>query len=652
MKKFESFSKRLTRKVVFIVLVTMLIISIFLSLVSSARILVFSRTHYSDIMDKAQGNLAMVMSKVEVSADNIIDELSWHLSTPEIVISTLQYELNTNRHLKGCGLGFVPDYYPSQGRWFEPYALNADDSITVKDIGSESHDYHTSEWYMKAMGSPVGVWSNPYFDSDGAGALLCTYSRIVTDPDGKVAGVFGADISLDGVTNLIAEYIRFENRNSPYVKAGAEAKDLLITGFIIGPDGAYIAHPDTTRILKANYYDYAVGKGAEKYRELGKAMREGKTGERIVKMDGINYEVYFAPLLDSGWSMAIAVPIKRVLKPGFLFGAMIIAMILLGLLIVSLICRRHIKKTTKPLISLAESAQQVATGKFDVELPEIDTNDEICLLRDSFDNMQKSLSQYVDELKETTAQRAAMMSELDVARKIQMSMLPRIWPAFPSRDDLDIYGCVTPAKAVGGDLYDFRIRDNVLYFCIGDVSGKGVPASLVMTVMSSLFRTLSASEGNPALIVSSINNSMASRNDGMMFVTLFVGALDLKTGELQYCNAGHNAPFVISDGKAHMLEVDSNVPVGIQFGYKYSLQECKFSPHTTLFLYTDGLTEATRSDGQLFGEERVQECLSHYKESVLAKDQIAQMTEAVEEFVGDAEQSDDLTMLTIKYSFN
>ena len=469
MKKFESFSDRLTRKVVYTVLAIMLIFSVLLIYVISARMLVFSKTHYSDIMDKAQAQMAMMMSTVEVSADNIIDELSWHLSSPEVVTSTLQYELNTNRHLTGCGMGFIPYYFPSEGRWFEPYALNTFDSVTVRNIGSESHDYHNAEWYRKAMEIPSGAWSHPYLDDAGAGTVLCTYSRIVNDPEGGLAGVFGADISLEGLEEMITDLVRTENRYSPFVKTAIDDKDLHIDCFIIGPDGAYIAYRDPARILKANYYDYAVGKGAEKYRELGDAMTAGKTGAKIVMMDGIKYDVYYAPLLDSGWSMAITVPIKRMLRPVMLLCALIMALILLGLLIVFLLCQRHIKRSSKPLMQLAESAQKVATGKFDTELPEIQANDEIRLLRDTFDDMQKSLAKYVDELKETAAQKASMENELDVARHIQMSMLPMTWPAFPDRKDLDIFGSVTPARAVGGDLYDFRIRDGKLYFCIGDV---------------------------------------------------------------------------------------------------------------------------------------------------------------------------------------
>ena len=650
MKKLNSFSGRLTRAVVFTVLVTMTIIAVLVFLVAASGMLVFSKAHYSDILEKAKGNLALTMSKVEISTDNIIDELCWHLATPELVLSTMEYELKANRRqIHGCGFGFVPDFYPQEGRWFEPYALNEGDKITMKVIGSEDHDYFDDEWYTKGLESPEGAWSTPYLDKEGGERVLCTFSRpVIMEPGKEIAGVFGADLSLEGLSSLIAESMRNENERSLFLKSTSDDPELLIHCFIIGPKGDFIVHPDRTRVLKTNFYDYASGKDADRYRKLGDAMTAGESGEESVWINGIKADVYFAPLLHSGWSMGIVVPVKRLLMPGILYGTIIIVLILLGVFLVFITCHRSIKKASTPLIKLAESAQEIATGRFDSKLPTIKSKDEIRLLRDSFDHMQTSLARYVEELKETTAQNASIESELGVARNIQMSMLPITWPPFPDRNDLDIFGSVAPARAVGGDLFDFRIRDEKLYFCIGDVSGKGIPAALVMTVISSMFRTLSASEDSPLRILTAINDSISAQNENMMFVTLFVGTLDLSTGLLQYSNAGHNAPFVITGGKPRMMSVDANIPVGVMADWPYSLQEMELSPGTILFLYTDGLTEAARSDGELFQEERVLEHLSTLGQNISATNLIEGMTSAVERFVGDAEQSDDLTMLVIR----
>ena len=648
--RLDSFSGRLTRTVVITVLVTMTIISVFVFLVAASGILVFSRAHYSDILEKANRDLALTMSKVEVSADNIIDELCWHLATPELVLSTMEYELNVNRHVYGCGIGFVEDFYPAVGRWYEPYALNEGGKITLKIIGSEAHDYFQAEWYTKGLASPEGVWSTPYLDEEGGETVLCTFSRrVVMEPEKEIAGVFGADLSISGLASLIQESIRKENEESIFYVPAKDAPEQRIYCFIIGPDGDYIAHPDPGRILKTNFYDFATGEDADSYRKLGDAMRAGESGDLTVVVDGIKSDVYFAPLLHSGWSMGIVVPTKRLLSPAIAYGVIIIFLILLGVLLVFLTCRRSIKKASTPLIQLAESAQEIATGKFDTSLPTIKHQDEIRLLRDSFDYMQSSLARYVEELKVTTAQKASIERELSVARSIQMSMLPITWPPFPDRNDLDIFGSVAPAKAVGGDLFDFRLRNEKLYFCIGDVSGKGIPAAMVMTVISSMFQTLSDSEDSPLQIMTAINASASARNENLMFVTLFIGSLDLSTGVLQYTNAGHNAPVVITDGKPSLLPVDANIPVGIIPDWTYSQQETTLSPGTALFLYTDGLTEATRSDGELFREERVLTQLASLGENRSAERLVADMTAKVDRFIGNAEQSDDLTMLVLKW---
>jgi sigma-B regulation protein RsbU (phosphoserine phosphatase) len=292
----------------------------------------------------------------------------------------------------------------------------------------------------------------------------------------------------------------------------------------------------------------------------------------------------------------------------------------------------------------------VASGQFDTALPEIKSRDEIHMLRDSFENMQHSLAKYVEELKSTTAQRATMESELKIAHDIQMSMLPKSYPAFPERNDLDIYGQVMPAKAVGGDLYDFFIRDNKLFFIIGDVSGKGVPASLVMAVTTSLFRNIATYTEEPSHIVFAINQNLTANNDTGMFVTLFVGMLDLTTGKMNYCNAGHNPPLILANGEVKEILGEVNIAAGVIPDFEFLEDHLEMNPGDTIFLYTDGLSEAENIDSQEYGEERVLQVA----ERTVSKPQtlIEVMTEQVQLFVGEAEQSDDLTMLAIEYTNN
>ena len=267
----------------------------------------------------------------------------------------------------------------------------------------------------------------------------------------------------------------------------------------------------------------------------------------------------------------------------------------------------------------------------------------ILILRTVAKNQQK--------YNEINEKKAAIESELHIASAIQKGMLPKNFPTSSNRDDVLLHATLMPAKDVGGDLFDFYIRDEKLFFCIGDVSGKGVPASLVMAVTRAIFRTVSARESMPDRIMTTMNKTMADMNESNMFVTLFVGVLDLPTGRMRYCNAGHDAPLLVGVGVGR-LPCDSNIPVGIMSSWKYTLQEKQVFPGTTIFLFTDGLTEAENASHEQFMMQRVNDvatqALSAQKQD--PKQLINLLTDAVHQFVGDAEQSDDLTMMAIQYT--
>ena len=259
----------------------------------------------------------------------------------------------------------------------------------------------------------------------------------------------------------------------------------------------------------------------------------------------------------------------------------------------------------------------------------------------------KALKQAYDQLEEVTTQKERIESELRIAHNIQMSMVPMV---FPEHDAFDVFASMTPAKEVGGDLYDFFVHGDRLFFCIGDVSGKGVPAALLMAETKSLFRAYASDGSMPDHIVSQINNNLSQNNGSQMFVTFFVGTLDLTSGLLRYCNAGHEDPVIVKE-EAHFLPVNRILPIGVIANTSYQMQEVVIEPHTTIFFYTDGLTEALNAEEKMFGEERI---LNEMNRAIQARELsprplIERMTGAVHNFVGNTEQSDDLTMLAINY---
>ena len=248
-------------------------------------------------------------------------------------------------------------------------------------------------------------------------------------------------------------------------------------------------------------------------------------------------------------------------------------------------------------------------------------------------------------LQKLNEQKERMQSELRIGREIQMSMVPNTFPPFPDRTDLDFAAYLNPAKEVGGDLYDYYIRDNKLYFCIGDVSGKGVPASLLMTVTRTLFRAVSSHESSPGRIVEAMNKSMTETDSAEMFVTFFCAVLDLSSGLLTYCNAGHNPPLLITN-EIKFLPEEPNIPLAVVPEFSYKEQQISLQYDDAIFLYTDGLTEAENASAEQFGEERMIHVL-HTRRS--SQDQLKAMEAAVADFVQDAPQSDDLTMLFIHF---
>ena len=250
-----------------------------------------------------------------------------------------------------------------------------------------------------------------------------------------------------------------------------------------------------------------------------------------------------------------------------------------------------------------------------------------------------------DQLEETTAAKERIESELRIARNIQMSMVPNV---FPDNPGLDMFALMNPAKEVGGDLYGYMMMGDKLYFCVGDVSGKGVPASLFMAQATRLFRTLAAQGLKPAEICTSMNNSLSEGNTTRMFVTFFLGLIDLQTGHLDFCNGGHNAP-VITDGEGHadFIKMIPNLPIGIFPNFQFKGEEIDSLKGKSLFLYTDGLNEAENEAHEQFGNDRMLEELGReaFRDSRTLVDRLSQ---AVADHVAGAEASDDLTMLCLK----
>jgi len=583
------------------------------------------------VISAIEGRLNTIVQVVKITSKNNLDAVEANLQSPEAVFQTLEKELKLNPHLEGCFAAFEPNYFPEYGRWFEAYAYFADSThIDTRQIGSQQHDYFNGVWYRKGLeleSAEDGYLTDPYFDDVVEGQMYCSYVRPIRDAQGRKVGVYGIDLNFNWVYTSVA------------------LSERLVKDFeeIVDNQGDLGAANEFFILMLDSKGQKIAGTKELDEETVQTIIKEDNIEYRPMKANGSTYYITTDHLTPTGCILVVAQQRDFVFLSGYILGAILIIFMTIGTLVIFFFTSHSIRHAIQPLEFLSDSAHKVAQGDFSTPLPVFKHNDEVAHLRNSFETMQQSLAQYVEELKATTAAKALMQSELNVARNIQMSMLPKTFPAFPDRKDLDLYATLTPAKAVGGDLYDFFIRDEKLFFCIGDVSGKGVPASLVMAVSRTLFRNIAASTSEPHRIVEMMNVNICEGNENCMFVTLFVGVLDLKTGRILFCNAGHDAPFV----EGTQIDCKSNLPIGVIPDLNYSDQEIEMAPGSILFLYTDGLTEAEDANHKLFGKERVAAVVSTFDGT--PRQLIETVTDAVLQFVGETEQHDDLTLFALKY---
>jgi len=678
-RKLRPFYRRLTRWIGFAQLIVMALASFLIYRIAEEVIKEEEFDLYEKSLKVTMKDVRRVLSDVYVGTINHVPEIEENLDHPDKLYDFMQRMVELNPQIRSCALSFIADYYPQKGHWFCPYAVRDEDGNVVrKSVGGPNNDYLNAEWFTQALNAKEGYWSKPFFEFKDTVKPLVAYLVPIRNKQGKTVAILGADMSLYKFSGRLMKGLSLKGDTVHVSYRGIQEEDdgsatqnsnsfrtlkeqLGSFYFIIDHDGTYIAHPDSDYVIRKNYFELAKATNDTLDDYVGRQMvarEEGifkdKEGD-ICHFDFFDFEssevyMFYMPIEHTNWSIALAVGRYSIDALAIGFGFVFLILVGLALLVVRFVGRFVAKRVTRPLGLLAASANEVAKGNFNAPLPKLKHYDEVRLLRDSFEEMQHSLTDYIDELKETTASKAAIENELKVAHDIQMSMLPKTFPPYPERNDIDIFGSLTPAKDVGGDFFDFFIRDEKLFFCIGDVSGKGVPASLVMAMTRSLFRNVSLHVSEPDVIVKALNTAVCEGNEKIMFVTLFMGVLDLQTGMLHYSNAGHLLPLVIGQ-EVSRLQCDANLPIGVIAEWHYTQQTVQLDGKTTLFLYTDGLNEAKDSMQAQFGLQRIM----RLAESLAAKDTlepsvvVGEMKEAVNHFVDDAEQSDDLTLLAIRY---
>ena len=542
---------------------------------------------------------------------------------------------------------------------------NKQDKVLFTKEFDESFDPRERPWYKEVEEKKRPNLTDYYSEYEGFVAVNC--GAPYYDSKG-FAGVAAISARLDTLYQQIAK----DSLGNANINIALNGKGEIILS----------STKEGTLAVVNKYRDLRKDTNKSLAQEVTK-MVEGKSDVVQINIDEKDYYLAYVPMKSIGWSFGTLIEVNEVVKPakeiketvltqsnGFetslhAYYLKYIYLIIISLVIVLItliwVNFKFSKRFVNPIVDLTNRVKEIAKGDLDQKLS-IKTGDEIEVLADNVNNMTSELKEYMENLSKVSAEKERIATELNVAKEIQASMLPNVEPDFSNKKEFDLAVNMTPAKEVGGDFYDFyMLDDNHLAITIADVSGKGVGAALFMAISKSILRnnaklaSSAYSEGREPDLTSIIvqtNLQFIENNDEAMFVTLLFGVLDLRNGEFVYINAGHKSPLVRhkEDGEFSFIHnLKKSGIIGFSPTAKYLENRLTLKPGDMLFLYTDGITEAMNSKREFFGDNRLKSSLDSIKDDSRANEMLSAVFDTVNNFVGDAAQYDDITMLGLVY---
>jgi sigma-B regulation protein RsbU (phosphoserine phosphatase) len=524
----------------------------------------------------------------------------------------------------------------------------------------EYFDHRSYSWYQGAKESGALYWTEVYVDPRGRGpAISCAVPFY--DSSGRAPvfkGVARSTVMLAGFSRIINSagigrtgylFLVDQNGIKNYSSGSIDVK--VSAGGIIAESFLDSANPAV--------------------RSLGRSMTMGASGMAELEMDGIPVYAAYAPIQTLGWSLGVVMPVQEVISPAWLIReqiqkitnearsdmdrhillmSLIIGLMLLASLVtIAFFSVRFTAGLTGPILALNAGVQEVSGGSLDREV-RVKTGDELEQLACSFNTMTIKLREHIAQIAKATAEKQRIHTELDIAMRIQTSMLPGEFPPFANRkNEFDLFAAVHPAKEVGGDFYDFFfIDDDHFAVVVADVSGKGVPAALFMAITMTLIRNHLQTGEAAELVMDNVNRQLCANNIADMFVTVWLGVLEISSGRLVYVNAGHNPPLISRGAKGFTFLVSPpDLVLAGMDDTLYHRRETFIASGDTLFLYTDGITEAADAEGGFYGKERLRDFLDA-RIGLPLRELLPALRAGLAEFSRGAEQSDDITMLALR----
>ena len=508
-----------------------------------------------------------------------------------------------------------------------------------------NYNFFESSWYTQAKEAETLIFTDTYLDGYGRGETISCAAPFYDAAD-NFAGVVSMDVLISDINDSV---IAMDYVNGAYA-------------FLLDTNGKVIAAPEAFRDTVGNNI---VTDDNARLHGIADQILSGKSG--IAATDQAYYA--YAPIEGIDWILGVYFPtsvitektddITEVISENTSDTAqsiqnsilLAITIFVAGFIIIVIgvyfISKVFADRVVQPLQILQKDVQMISEGNLE-HRAKIIQDDEIGELANAFNNMSASLQEYIKNLSSVMAEKERIGAELNVATQIQADMLPSIFPAFPEREEFDIYATMQPAKEVGGDFYDFfLIDDDHLAVVIADVSGKGVPAALFMVIAKTLLKNRAQMGDSPAKVLEVVNNQLCENNKAEMFVTVWFGVMQISTGKIVAANAGHEKPIIRkADGEFEIFKDKHGFVMGGMEGMKYKEYELEIEKGGCLFVYTDGVPEATSSDSELFGMERLVQVLNEEKDAPLP-DILKSVKGSIDKFVKDAPQFDDITMLAL-----
>jgi len=581
----------------------------------------------------------IVLQSVEKIPLNLSYLLEKYSYSREDLVYLASNGVARNPEVFGIAIAFEPDSITEASHPTEVYCCRDKEGGT-RTVFNLAGAQLGQDWYQIPKELDRPVWSEPYYDEGAGDIVMATYSVPLhrqVDGESRFCGIVSADVSLSWLKNILASVKVYE---SGYA-------------FLLSKNGVYVTHPDSDTIMRRSIFSVAEENGDRRLRRLGLDMVRGGTGFVPLKhpVSGKKSWLYYAPVPSCGWSMGVIFPEEELYAGVRRLSEEILFICIVGILFLFGAVAFVSRSITRPIRRLAASADEIARGNLDIELPEAATGDEIGRLTESFGNMKTALKEYIANLAETTAAKERIESELKIARTIQMSFLPKLVSLFSEKDPVEIYAQLQPAKEIGGDLYDFFLLDpDRLFFSIGDVSGKGVPAALFMAAAKTLMKGKAGPDITPSDLLGSVNRELCVENDSMMFVTMFCGILNVRTGELAYSNAGHPPPLLLIGGSGpEWLPVPDGCPLGVFEDAEYTTCRHGLQAGDMILIYTDGVTEAMNGGNELYSAGKLMETICACRISS-AESAVKEVFRSVEEFSSGLAQTDDIAVLAVLFN--